>query len=188
MRDTRETLRTFPNLGQPLFATSEQTRTNQKKAGTRSTTVLRGTLSGPWNACNQPEFCWQVRHFSLAPPLAIAERLGAQKPRFQVRFRGFFLSGNSPTDAANAKDSCFPDLSPGAVAAAPGLLHSDRDPRFEVSGGWHRSYFVPTFMLHQPPVLLAFVGSQATFDFLGRDKSAATCLQRDLPAGKKQRR
>ena len=32
MLDTRETLRTFPNLGQPLFAASEQTRTNQKKA------------------------------------------------------------------------------------------------------------------------------------------------------------
>ena len=31
MLDTRETLRTFPNLGQPLFAASEQTRTNQKK-------------------------------------------------------------------------------------------------------------------------------------------------------------
>src|SRR6478736_7422754 len=29
--DTRETLRTFPNLGQPLFAASEQTRTNQKE-------------------------------------------------------------------------------------------------------------------------------------------------------------
>src|SRR6476619_1257213 len=31
MLDTRETLRTFPNLGQPLFAASEQTRTNQKE-------------------------------------------------------------------------------------------------------------------------------------------------------------
>ena len=39
-----------------------------------------------------------------------------------------------------------------------------------------------------PLVLLAFVGSQATFDFVGRDKSAATCLQCDLPAGKKQHR
>jgi len=90
-----------------------------------------------------------------------------------------------------------------STPAAPGFLRLARrlrsaalslrraglsDPRFEVSGGWHRSYFVPTFMLHQPPVLLAFVSSQATFDFLGRDKSAATCLQRDLPAGKKQHR
>ncbi len=32
MLDTRETVRTFPNLGQPLFAAREQTRTNQKKA------------------------------------------------------------------------------------------------------------------------------------------------------------
>ena len=82
----------------------------------------------------------------------------------------------------------LPGLPPllGSNARSPVAVDFDRT--FEVSGGRPRSYFVPTVMLHQPPVLLAFVGSQATFDFLGRDKSAATCLQRDLPAGKKQHR
>jgi hypothetical protein len=35
MLDTRETLPTFPNLGQQMFPASEQTRTNQKKEARR---------------------------------------------------------------------------------------------------------------------------------------------------------
>jgi hypothetical protein len=46
MLDTRETLRTFPNLGQLLFAAREQTRTNQKKPEWHNDGPERGSTTG----------------------------------------------------------------------------------------------------------------------------------------------